>query len=228
MTILGLALLALLAWAYLLSGAGMPMTQGMAMAPPGFATVAAMWWVMMVAMMIPAAAPTILIYAQVHRRSKGIETPPPTAAFLGGYLACWLGFAVIAGALQSWLISPMSMAIGNRRAAAALLILAGLYQLSPLKNACLGRCRSPAQFLSRHYRPGAFGALRLGLLHGAYCVGCCWLLMALLFVGGVMNLLWVAGLTLVVAAEKLLPGGHWLAAIAGIVMILWGAALMIG
>jgi predicted metal-binding membrane protein len=227
-TILGLALLALLAWAYLLSGAGMPMMQGMAMAPPSFVTIVAMWWVMMVAMMIPAAAPTILIYAQVHRRSKGIETPPPTAAFLGGYLACWLGFAVIAGALQSWLISPMSMAIGNRRAAAALLIIAGLYQFSPLKNACLGRCRSPAQFLSRHYRPGAFGAVRLGLLHGAYCVGCCWLLMALLFVGGVMNLIWVAGLTLIVAAEKLLPGGHRLAAIAGIAMILWGAALIIG
>ena len=226
MTIIGLALMSLLAWTYLLSGAGIPMMPGMA--PPNFATVTAMWWVMMVAMMIPAAAPTILIYAQVHRQSKGIETPPPTAAFLGGYLACWLGFALIAGALQSWLISPMSMVIGNRWAAAALLLMAGLYQLSPLKNACLGRCRSPAQFLSHHYRPGALGAVRLGLLHGAYCVGCCWLLMALLFVVGVMNLIWVAGLTLLVAAEKLLPVGRSIASIAGITMILWGSALFLG
>ena len=107
-----------------------------------------------------------------------------------------------------------------------MLVVAGLYQLSPLKNACLNRCRSPAEFITRHYRPGSLGAARLGLLHGAYCVGCCWLLMALLFVGGVMNLVWVAALTLFVAAEKLLPGGAWIARIAGIAFIGWGAALM--
>jgi len=110
---------------------------------------------------------------------------------------------------------------------AAVMIAAGLYQLSPFKNACLGRCRSPAQFLSRHYRPGAAGALRLGLLHGAYCVGCCWLLMALLFVGGVMNLLWVAGLTLLVAAEKLLPRGTLIAHVAGVAMIGWGVGRLL-
>ena len=101
-----------------------------------------------------------------------------------------------------------------------------LYQLTPFKDACLGRCRSPAAFLSRHHEPGLTGAFRLGVLHGAYCVGCCWMLMSLLFVGGVMNLIWVASLTLLVAAEKLLPGGHWLARIAGITMIVWGAALI--
>ena len=111
-------------------------------------------------------------------------------------------------------------------AGAALLIAVGLYQLSPLKDACLTRCRSPAQFISRHYPPGAWGAARLGLLHGAFCVGCCWLLMALLFVGGAMNLLWVAGLTLLVAAEKLLPGGGWIARIAGITLIGWGTVLV--
>ena len=226
MTIAGLAVLACLAWTYLLSGAGMPEMTGMA-APPSLATVVAMWWVMMVAMMIPAAAPTILLYARVHRHSNGgPDSAPPTAAFLTGYLACWGGFALIAAGLQSWLVSPMSMALASRDAAAGLLIAAGIYQLTPFKDACLGRCRSPAAFLSRHYEPGSTGAFRLGVLHGAYCVGCCWLLMSLLFVGGVMNLIWVASLTLLVAAEKLLPGGHWLARIAGIAMIVWGAALI--
>ena len=183
-----------------------------------------MWATMMVAMMLPSAAPAILLYARVHRHST--EAPPPTAAFLAGYLACWLGFALLAASLQLAIASPVTMAVESRVGAAALLVVAGLYQLSPLKDACLNRCRSPAEFITRHYRPGSLGAARLGLLHGAYCVGCCWLLMALLFVGGVMNLVWVAALTLLVAAEKLLPGGAWIARIAGIAFIGWGAALM--
>lgn len=225
-TLAGLAALSLIAWLYLLSGAGMePMVgmAGMAMSP-GFALVAVMWWAMMVAMMVPSAAPAILLYARVHRHSN--ESAPPTAAFLAGYLACWLGFSLIAAWLQVAVTPPISMALDNRSASGALLIAAGLYQLSPLKDACLGRCRSPAQFLTSHYRPGAAGAARLGLLHGAYCVGCCWLLMALLFVGGVMNLAWIAALTLLVAAEKLLPGGAWIARIAGIALVIWGAVLI--
>jgi predicted metal-binding membrane protein len=229
--------LILLAWAYLLSGAGMDRmsaTPGMDDGRSGdaFLVVAAMWSAMMVAMMSPSAAPTVLLYGRVHRNSAG-PSPPPTAAFLAGYLACWVGFALVAAALQlalerAALASPASMALHGRPAAAALLIAAGLYQLSPLKDACLGRCRSPADFLAQNYRPGAWGALRLGLLHGAYCVGCCWMLMALLFVGGVMNLLWIAALTLLVAAEKLLPGGNWLARLAGISMVGWGAVLLLG
>jgi predicted metal-binding membrane protein len=218
--------LALLAWTYLVSGAGMPSMSGVGH-PPGFSTIAIMWWVMMVAMMVPAAAPTILLYAHVHRHSNGLEAAPPTTAFLGGYLACWLGFALLAAALQSWLISPMSSALASHGAAGSLLVVAGVYQLSPFKDACLSRCRLPAMFLSRHYRPGPLGAFRLGVLHGAYCVGCCWLLMALLFVGGVMNLIWVAGLTILVAAEKLLPGGLWLARIAGICMVAAGGVLIL-
>jgi len=223
-TIGGLAVLATLAWTYLLSGGGLPAMSGMA-ASPSFITILLMWWVMMVAMMIPAAAPTILLYARVHRHSNGLDSAPPTAAFLAGYLACWLGFASVAAGLQSWLISPTSMAVASRDAAAGIIVEAGAYQLSPFKDACLGRCRAPGQFLSRHYRPGQLGGFKLGVLHGAYCVGCCWLLMALLFVGGVMNLVWVAGLTLLVAAEKLLPGGLWFARISGILMIVWGACL---
>ena len=221
-----------LAWLYLVSGAGMERMAGMeGMAPsPGWALVTAMWAAMMVAMMLPSAAPAILLYGTVHRHSHGVGAPP-TLAFLAGYLACWTGFAMLAAALQltlerAALASPMTMAINSREAVAGLLIAAGLYQLSPLKNACLGKCRSPAQFLSRYYRPGAWGAARLGLLHGAFCVGCCWLLMALLFVGGVMNLAWIALLALLVAAEKLLPKGDWIARIAGVAMIVWGVALV--
>jgi predicted metal-binding membrane protein len=191
---------------------------------PGWPLVAAMWAAMMVAMMVPSAAPAILLYAQVHRHSIGPEPLPPTMAFLAGYLACWLGFAALAATLQ---IALDSLVVLSREMAAALLIGAGLYQLSPLKDACLTRCRSPAQFISSRYRPGAWGAARLGLLHGAYCVGCCWLLMALLFVGGVMNLAWIAALTLLVAAEKLLPGGAWIARIAGFAFIGWGVALLV-
>ena len=195
--------------------------------PPGWPLIAAMWAAMMVAMMLPGAAPAILLYARVHRHSLGAAGAPPTTAFLAGYLACWTGFAMLAAALQLAFASPMSMALESRAMSAALLIAAGLYQLSPLKDACLSRCRSPAEFITRHYRPGAWGAARLGLLHGAYCVGCCWLLMALLFVGGAMNLLWVTGLTLLVAAEKLLPGGNWIARITGIAMAGWGIALLV-
>jgi predicted metal-binding membrane protein len=226
-TIAGLVVLMLLAWAFLLSGTALPAMAGMA-AFPGFVAVVIMWWVMMVAMMVPAAAPTILLYAHVHRHSNRLRSAPSTAAFLGGYLACWLVFALIAAGLQSWLVSPMSMALAIRDAAGGLLIAAGLYQLTPFKNACLSRCRSPALFLSRHYRPGPLGAFRLGMLHGANCIGCCWLLMTLLFVGGVMNLVWVVGLTLLVVAEKLLPGGLWLARIAGIALIAWGGARIVG
>lgn len=200
---------------------------GMAGLPP-IANVVAMWWVMMVAMMVPAAAPTILLYAHVHRHSNGLGSAPPTTAFLAGYLACWLAFALVAAGLQSWLISPMSMVLASPGARVGVLLAAGIYQLSPFKDACLSRCRSPAIFLSRHYRPGARGAYKLGLLHGAYCVACCWLLMALLFVGGVMNLIWLVSLTLLVGAEKLLPGGLWLAKIAGISMIVWAAAVLFG
>lgn len=195
---------------------------GMA-AVPGWPLLFSMWAAMMVAMMLPSAAPAILLYARVHRHAMAAESAPPTMAFLAGYLACWFGFSALAATLH---IALQSDAIRGREAVATLLIAAGAYQLSPLKDACLNRCRSPAEFITHHYRPGTAGAFRLGLLHGAYCVGCCWLLMALLFVGGVMNLLWVAGLTLLIAAEKLLPGGQWVARVAGVAFIGWGAYLL--
>ena len=148
-----------------------------------------------------------------------------TWVFLAGYITTWLLFSLVAAAAQHILAGPSS-ALGNP-AAGAVLILAGLYQLSPVKSACLRQCRSPAQFISRHWRPGDSGALRLGALHGAYCVGCCWMLMALLFVGGVMNFAWIAALTLIVGVEKLMPGGEWLGRLAGLGLIAWGVARLL-
>jgi predicted metal-binding membrane protein len=247
LTIAALALLTLLAWAWLLLGAGMgmapraalhllpagaPARMAMPMAPAGWSVAElllafSMWWVMMVAMMLPAAAPVILLYARAAT-AQATSVRPSTGAFLAGYLGVWGLFSLVAAALQdllqrSGLVAQMTMDSTARWLSAAILVAAGIYQLSTLKEACLAHCRSPAQFLSRHFRPGPVGALRMGAVHGAFCLGCCWLLMALLFVGGVMNLAWVALLTLLVAGEKLLPGGRLLGLAAGLGFIVWGA-----
>ena len=156
----------------------------------------------------------------------------PTGAFAAGYLLVWLGFAVAAATLhwaleRAGLVSAMMMGSQSRWLSGAVLIAAGLYQLSPLKNVCLAHCRAPASFLSRHWRPHALGALRLGAMHGAYCVGCCWMLMALLFVGGVMNLIWIAALAILVLIEKALPPGQWVGRGAGVALIGWGVATLV-
>jgi predicted metal-binding membrane protein len=193
-----------------------------------------MWGTMMVAMMAPSAAPAILLYGRVrsHAGARGTGGGVASnAAFAAGYLLVWLGFAAAAAALQ-WglertaLLSPAVMGSQSRWLSGGVLLAAGLYQLTPLKNACLTQCRSPAAFLSRHWRAGTGGAVRLGVLHGAYCVGCCWVLMGLLFVGGAMNLAWIAALTLLVMAEKLLPGGPWVGRASGAILLVWGAATL--
>jgi predicted metal-binding membrane protein len=195
-----------------------------------------MWWIMMIAMMTPSAAPTILLFARVHRHSatgaQAAGGAAPTGWFAAGYLAAWLVFSaaatVLTFVLQRFdLVTATLMGSQSRWLSGSLLIAAGLYQLSPLKDRCLAHCRSPAAFLSQHWRAGIGGAFRLGLLHGAYCVGCCWLLMALLFVGGVMNLIWIAALALIVLIEKLAPGGRWLSRGAGAACIIWGAIVFI-
>lgn len=192
----------------------------------------AMWWVMMAAMMLPAAAPMILLFARASRHGAPTARPP-TAAFTTGYLLCWGLFSLGATALQwrldrTGLLAPMQMASSSRWISATILLLAGLYQFSAWKDACLRQCAHPAQFLSRHFRPGRSGALRMGLIHGAYCVGCCWLLMALLFVVGVMNLAWVALLTLFVGLEKLHAKGPRIARIAGAMLLIGSAVIALG
>jgi predicted metal-binding membrane protein len=224
--VMGVALLVLIGWWYIARGAGMD--DGMAgMRAPPFGALVLMWWLMMVAMMLPSAAPAILLYARVRQMRNADAAIAQTWVFLAGYLAVWLLFSILAAGAQHLLAGP-SMALENRFAEGALLIAAGAYQLSPLKNACLARCRSPTQFLSRHWRPGWDGAVRLGVLHGADCVGCCWMLMALLFVGGVMNLLWIVALTLIVTVEKLLPGGDWFGRTAGVALVAWGVLRLAG
>jgi predicted metal-binding membrane protein len=247
-----------LSWAYLLAGAGMGMSAleltrmsqlgmaggvskegmaGMAMvAPavwtPGYAVLMFfMWCVMMVAMMLPSAAPMILLYATVNRKQRDTGHPyVATSTFAIGYLAAWAGFSLVAVILQwgfqrNGILSPTLVAT-NAIFGGFLLLAAGVYQLTPIKHACLRRCRSPLAFLSTHWRQGARGALRTGLLHGAFCVGCCWFLMGLMFFGGVMNLYWIAGLAVLVLFEKTVPAGHWLGYATGVALLVWGAGML--
>ncbi|GHF53468.1 DUF2182 domain-containing protein [Seohaeicola zhoushanensis] len=202
---------------------------------PGYAVlVFLMWWIMMIAMMTPSAAPMLLLFTALKRQG-----PEPGRAvamslvFLAGYLLSWAGFSLVAMSLQwlaEWLghVEGAMMTLRGHWLAGLVLIGAGLYQFTAMKAACLSHCQSPAAFLAAHARPGMAGALRLGLLHGAYCLGCCWALMALLFVGGIMNLYWIVGLTLYVLAEKLLPLGPGFARVSGGVLILFGGYVLLG
>ena len=226
-----------LSWAYLLTGAGMMQEMGDMLMPmssgpwtPGHALIVlVMWAVMMAAMMLPSAAPMILLHATLARRKRERGEPAiASGAVAAGYLAVWAAFSLAATTLQyaleqAALLSPM-MQTSSRVLAGAVLIAAGLYQWTPLKQACLRHCRSPLDFVMTHWRPGARGAFAMGLRHGTVCVGCCWLLMLLLFVGGVMNLAWIAGIAIFVLVEKLSPAGYWIGRGAGVLMVIWGAA----
>jgi predicted metal-binding membrane protein len=248
---IAIAVITLLAWGYLLGGAGTGMS-AQAMTtwrfPPSAETLfgpadwkpryalmmTVMWFVMMIAMMLPSAAPMMMIYARVYaqgqRQGQISSGGVPIAIFAAGYLLCWLAFAIAATALQftferAGVVDGMWMWSISRYLTAGLLIAAGLYQFSGLKRACLNHCRSPASFLSQNWRPGRSGAFRLGLVHGAYCLGCCWVLMLLLFAGGVMNLIWIAGLSILVLIEKLGPFGARLTKPIGVLLIGAGIAV---
>ena len=172
----------------------------------------AMWAVMMAGMMLPSAAPALLIYAMVVRKSpEGARAAAHANAFAGGYLVVWTAFSLLATILQralahTPLMSPM-MESSNPWFGGGLLIVAGIFQFTPWKRTCLNACRSPAEFLTRHWRNGVAGGFYLGVANGLFCLGCCWALMLLLFVGGVMNLWWIAALTIFVLLEKLAPLG---------------------
>jgi predicted metal-binding membrane protein len=182
-----------------------------------------MWWVMMAGMMLPSALPMTLTFATVNRRRRELGTPyVSTAVFVAGYLLAWGAFSLVAAAVQ-WALEQTGMSLSSALAGGLVFVAAGLYQLTPLKHACLRRCRSPLAFVLEHWHDGTAGALRMGAVHGAYCLGCCALLMALLFVGGVMNLLWAATIAAWVLLEKVLPRGEALARIAGVAAIACGA-----
>ncbi len=239
----GLAVVVVLSGIYTILGAGMPMSAldmtrmavempGMMMQPavwsPAYALlVFLMWWVMMIAMMVPSAAPAVLVYAGIVRKRKSAGQPYASASFfLSGYLIAWAAFSFAATLLQRGLefIGVMTgmMEIASPLIAGAVLVTAGLYQLTPLKNACLRHCQHPVLFLLHHWKPKAIGAFRMGLEHGGYCVGCCWFLMALLFVGGIMNLYWIAGIAIYVGVEKLAAGHRWVTKAAAAVMTIAG------
>ncbi len=192
-----------------------------------------MWWVMMTAMMTPSAAPMILLQVRVARQAqtKAPNVLTQTAAFTAGYLIVWLSFSVTATFFQ-WLfelagiVSASMMWSKAAWLSASILFVAGIYQWSPWKDNCLHHCQSPAAFLSKHWRPGRAGAIVMGIKHGAYCVGCCWALMALLFVGGVMNLIWIAALAILVLLEKVYARGVVMSRISGSLLIVWGIATL--
>ena len=234
----GIIAIAAIAWAYVVyvdrAGAGMDMGMGgMAMADMSwgaadFVLMFLMWAVMMTAMMAPSATPVLLMFAAVNRRRKETEQPfVPTAVFLAGYLLAWTGFSVLAtmgnwGLHQASLLSSMMGESTNAYLGGSLLLAAGIFQLSPLKLACLTHCRSPMGFVMTNWRDGRTGAIRMGLEHGAYCLGCCWALMALLFVLGVMNLAWIAALAAFVLVEKVSPKAELVSRVSGVALIAWG------
>lgn len=214
--------------------------EGMRMAPAAMrawtpaelALLWSMWSVMMVAMMLPSASPMVLMFATINRRRRERDDPfVPTAVFVSGYLLAWSAFSLAASGAQ-WglhaaaLLSP-AMASTSPIVGGSVLIAAGAYQWSPLKRACLAHCRSPLGFLTTAWREGRWGALRMGVHHGTICVGCCWLLMALLFVAGVMDLRWVAAIAVFVLIEKLAPAAHWTSRAAGAMLVAWGVWLLV-
>jgi predicted metal-binding membrane protein len=252
--IAAVAVLTALAWAYLLwLRAGMiapspdmpdmSVAEMAAMASPGFTPwslphflfMFAMWFVMMVGMMLPTVTPMLLLYERLAQKAAISGTQfAPTAWFASGYLLAWAGFSLLAtlaqyGLERLVLLTPM-MESANAVFGGAVLVGVGVYQWTPLKNACLSQCRAPLSFVQRHggFRAERPKSLRLGVLHGAYCVGCCGSLMALLFVGGVMNIFWIAGLMILVLLEKITPGGRFLARLAGVAAIAAGVFTLAG
>jgi predicted metal-binding membrane protein len=241
----GLGAVVVLAWLYLWLGAGLGMEEMdmgggaiMLMAPEwslGYAGVVfVMWLVMMMAMMLPSAAPTILLVSGVarRRRASGQGAPLAAALFAVGYAVLWGTFSLAATALQ-WALDRAGllsdeMAVSPPYLAGSVLVAAGLYQWSGLKEACLAHCRSPLAFLLNHWRDGGWGAVTSGLRHGLYCLGCCWALMGLLFVGGLMNLAWIAGVAVLVLVEKTLPWGIVARRLTGALLVLWGGMILAG
>jgi predicted metal-binding membrane protein len=240
----GLIGVAALAWAYTvylahdMGNMDMGMSMGMAMPKMqswslvDFVSMFVMWAIMMVAMMVPTAAPMILMFANVNRRRQEQERPyVSTAVFLSGYLLVWTGFSALAtlaqwGLHEAALLSPM-MVSTSPILGGLLLLAAGIFQWTPLKYVCLTHCRSPLGFLMTDWREGRQGALIMGLKHGSYCTGCCWFLMALLFVAGVMNLLWVAVITAFVLVEKAVPRGDLVGRIAGVILCIAGLIMLV-
>jgi predicted metal-binding membrane protein len=221
-----------LAWLYLWRDAAMMSHMPHALGPGTFALTFVMWAVMMVGMMLPGTAPTILLYgALVRKNGERGAVLPAVWIFTSGYLAVWMVFSLVATLLQvaleqAALLTPM-MVSASKGLSAAILTAAGIYQWLPVKKACLNKCRNPLEFFITRWRPGAGGAFRMGAEHGLFCVGCCWMLMLLLFVAGVMNLIWVALIAAFAFVEKLLPAGKFTSGFGSAALILSGLFVLI-
>ncbi|WP_162924540.1 DUF2182 domain-containing protein [Rubrobacter indicoceani] len=234
----GLTVLVALSWLYLadmvrsVHGMHMEMSspQGQAWGLSGFLSAFAIWSVMMVGMMLPSASPMILTFSSLERRQSDARTFARTGLFVLGYATVWMVYSALAafaqGGLQAAAVLSAMGASMSPYLAGGLLFTAGAFQLTPLKYACLDRCRTPVGFLLAEWRSGSGGALVMGLRHGAYCAGCCWAITALMFVLGVMNLLWMAALAAFVLLEKVVPAGHRVGQAAGVLLIIWGARVV--
>lgn len=192
----------------------------------------AMWAVMMVGMMAPAATPVVMLFAAARAGGSGRSVPAAALFFALGYVAVWTVFSAVAALAQSGLHLAaqlsMTMAASSPRLAGAILVAAGAYQLTPWKSRCLTHCRSPLGFLMTNWREGNRGAWQMGFRHGVYCLGCCWALMCVLFAVGIMNLFWVAGLTVFVLIEKTGRAGRWVTRVAGAVFAALGIRAIAG
>ncbi|MEC7734352.1 MAG: DUF2182 domain-containing protein [Chloroflexota bacterium] len=240
--VIGLGVLTVVAWLYLINlPEDMDNTMGMSAAMPGvmpwhradWISMFVMWGIMMMGMMLPTASPMILMFSTVNRQKKERgQSYAETGIFVSGYALIWILFSVGATVLN-WLLHTNSLLSGmmgestSNILGGVLLISAGIFQWTPIKKACLNKCRTPMGFLMTNWKDGRAGALRMGLEHGMFCLGCCWLIMALLFVLGVMNLIWIAALTVFVLIEKIAPKGDWISRIAGIGFVIWGGFLFI-
>jgi predicted metal-binding membrane protein len=237
----GLAVATAISWAYMLhmawemSGTGMDMTKPCLMdwGPGDLAHMFIMWAIMMVAMMFPAATPMILMFATVNRQRSGARDPLiPTGLFVLGYLVVWTAYSALATVAQWGLhvvaLLTHTLVITSPLLAGTLLLAAGVFQWTPYRDACMVKCRSPLGFLMAEWREGRRGALVMGLKHGLNCVGCCWLLMTLSFVLGVMNMMWMAVLTLFMVVEKVCPESQWVSRTAGLILVVWGLCVAAG
>jgi predicted metal-binding membrane protein len=227
----GLAVLTLLCW-FSFFAAPMPHAMHMRVWTLGdFAVVFVMWTVMMVAMMAPSASPMVLTFGAMNRRRRNGGKPYVSATvFFAGYLAIWTGFSALAAVAQWELhraaLLSSAMAASSPALSGGLLVAAGVFQWTPWKDSCLRRCRSPLAFLISEWRNGNWGAFHMGMRHGLYCLGCCWFLMLLPFVAGVMNFLWMAAITVFILVEKALPAGDRIGRAAGILLVVAGGALL--
>jgi predicted metal-binding membrane protein len=191
-----------------------------------------MWVVMMIAMMTPSVAPLVLIFAMMNRQRKQRQNPfVPAGYLLGGYFLVWVAFSLFATLLQ-WLLQQVSllspeMITTSKILGGIILVLAGVFQFTPLKNTCLQHSRTPLDYIRHHWKEGRSGALQMGIQNGVYCLGCCWILMILLFVSGIMNLLWIAIIALFVLVEKVLPASKIVSTVAGIALITYGLIILI-